>query len=979
MTPEQWEQIGQFYEAAKELEPAERPAFLDRACVGDEALRREVEALLAAEASIGDFIETSALKDAAALLNDEAPESMAGKQLGHYQLLSLVGAGGMGEVYAARDTRLGRKVAVKLLPSSVSRDADLLRRFEQEARAIGMLNHPNVLTMHDIGTYNGAPYIVSELLEGETLREQIKDSRVTTRKAIEFALQIIRGLAAAHERGLAHRDLKPENLFITKDGRVKILDFGLAKLVQNRLTRMDASGLTYPGVRTNPGMVMGTVGYMSPEQVRGEEADHRADIFAFGVILHEMLTGERPFRGDTAVETMNAILKEDAPELPGSVNSQSPGLKRVIHRCLEKSPEQRFQSASDLGFALEALTSSDFSPSLSRLPTVPGEATPALALGHKQGWISTLRWGWLGWLVSGVFLIATILLALAYLGHSAPEARPFRFSISPPNKAARVSDPVVSPDGRHLAYVANAEGKTQIWVRPMDSLAAQPLPDTERAMAPFWSPDGQSLGFFAEGKLKKVAISGGTSLTLADAPENKGGAWGEDEVILYVPHQNAGVHRVSAAGGSVAAVTTLEGSSSHLWPCFLPDGRHFLYLVTGLQGEEAGVYLASLDGREKRRLLTAESNVSYAPSNPTSAAGVGYLLYAMKGALLAQPFDPTARRLVGEPVRLVDRVEVGVAGKGFFSVSENGVLVFSSSSSSPNQQPGWFDRAGKPAGLIGSAGAFINNAELTPDGKRVAVTRFDPQLRTADIWLFDLARGAESNFTPGPASDFFPVWSPDGSRIIWTSIREGLFSFYQKLSNGSGQEELLLSSGRQKHPTSWSSDGRLILYQENDPQTKWDVWLLPLEGDRKPLPFAQTQYNETNGRFSPNSKWIAYTSDESGRNEVYLQDFHTPSPTSHGRSQISSRGGDQPRWRHDGKELFYVSADGKLMAVEVKSGVVFEAGVPRELFDLRSVKAPGGNYIPAGDGKKFLLTTSLEGENVEPFTVVLNWMGELHR
>jgi eukaryotic-like serine/threonine-protein kinase len=403
MTPEQWEQIGQFYEAAKELEPAERPAFLDRACAGDEALRREVEALLAAEASIGDFIETSALKDAAALFNDETPEAMAGKQLGHYQILSLVGAGGMGEVYAARDTRLGRKVAVKLLPSSVSRDADLLRRFEQEARAIGMLNHPNVLTMHDIGTYNGAPYIVSELLEGETLREQIKDSRVTTRKAIEFALQIIRGLAAAHDRGLAHRDLKPENLFITKDGRVKILDFGLAKLVQNRLTRIDASGLTYPGVRTDPGMVMGTVGYMSPEQVRGEEADHRADIFAFGVILHEMLTGERPFRGDTAVETMNAILKEDAPELPGSLNSQSPGLERVIHRCLEKSSEQRFQSASDLGFALEALTSSAFSPSLSRLPTVPGEATPALALGHRQGWIGKLRWGWFGWLVSGVF------------------------------------------------------------------------------------------------------------------------------------------------------------------------------------------------------------------------------------------------------------------------------------------------------------------------------------------------------------------------------------------------------------------------------------------------------------------------------------------------------------------------------------------------------------------------------------------------
>jgi eukaryotic-like serine/threonine-protein kinase len=959
MTPERWEQIGRLYESAKELEPSERAAFLDQACAGDEALRGEVESLLAAEESVGGFITAPALRDAAQLLTGESPEAMVGKQLGHYQILSLIGAGGMGEVYAAKDTRLGRRVAVKLLHASVSSDADRLRRFGQEAKTIGMLNHPNILTIHDVGTHEGAPYIVSELLEGETLREQIKDGAIAPSRAADFALQITRGLAAAHERGLAHRDLKPENLFINRDERIKILDFGLAKLVQPQFSRAGASGPAFPVVRTNPGMVMGTVDYMAPEQLRGEEADHRADIFAFGVIFYEMLAGERPFRGGSSAETISAILKQDAPELPAPSSAPSQGLERVIHRCLQKRPEQRFQSASDLGFALEALTSSALGPSGSRLrSTAP---RPTLPFHLNQGRI--------GWIAAGVFMLAAILLAVAYFRRPAEEANAIRLSILPPEKAARVGDPVIAPNGRRLAFVATTEGKTLIWVRPLGSLAAQPLPGTEGASGPFWSPNGRSIGFFAQGKLKKIALSGEPPVTLGEAPANRGGTWGPDDIILFVPHPNAGVYRVSAAGGSVTAVTAPDGSrqeGSQLWPCFLPDGNHFLYFMTGLQQEEAGIYIASLDGREKKRLLTAGSNALYAPP--------GHLLFVRERVLWAQRFDADESRLAGEPLRLADQIPVQPFGKGFFSVSQNGVLVHGSSGSSADQQAGWFDRAGKPLGLIGSPGAYLNFG-LSPDEGRVALARFDRQTGTPDIWLLDLARGIESRFTFDPAPDLFPFWSPDEGRILWLSIREGLFSLQRKASSGAGQDELLLTSDHQKHPTDWSGDGRFIVYQDNDPKTKWDVWVLPLDGERNPFPFAQTRFNETNGHFSPDSKWITWTSDDSGSNEVYVQAFQNPE----GRRQISTKGGDQPRWRRDGKELFYIAADGKLMAVEVKSGAGFESGAPKALFDLRGIRAIGGNYAVSADARKFLVMTSIEEASAAPFIVVLNWTADLNR
>ena len=763
MTPERWEQIGRLYEAASQLQSGARASFLDHACEDDGELRREVESLLAAEASVGDFIAAPALKDAAQLLTTHAPGELIGKQFGHYQILSFLGAGGMGEVYAARDTRLGRKVAIKLLPAALTRDADRLRRFEQEARAIGMLNHPNILTIHDIGLHEESPYIVSELLEGETLRERIKGGALAIRKAVDFALQIVRGLAAAHERGVVHRDLKPENLFITRDERVKILDFGLAKLAQTPSSIANASTPNSPVPQTEPGKVMGTVGYMSPEQIRGEEADSRSDIFSFGVILFEMFAGERPFRGDTAVETMNAILKTDAPELPAPLNAQSPGVERVIHRCLEKRPEQRFQSASDLGFALEALTATS-----SRQAIATGSATLPLQMFRERA--GQMNWlGRLGWVVAGLALLAAIPFAIAYFRRPPAGAQTVRLSVSPPEKALRMGDPAISPDGRRLAFVAYAENKSLLWVRPMGSLTAQPMPGTEGAASPFWSPNSRAIGFFAQGKLKKIALSGEPPVVLCDVSSNRGGGtWNRDNVILFVPHLNAGVHRVSAAGGTPTPVTTPDAAreeTSHLSPYFLPDGQHFLYLVTGGQQQEAGIYLASLDGREKRRLLTASSGALFAPP--------GYLLFVRDGSLLAQPFDTSGQRVTGEPMRLADQMEGSGFGRGGFTVSGNGVLVHGSRGvSAANQQLGWVDREGKPLGTIGSPGSYLG-AMLSPDETRVAASRPDRQTGTPDIWLSDLARGADLRFTLDPASDFFPIWSPDGNRIAWVSTRDG--------------------------------------------------------------------------------------------------------------------------------------------------------------------------------------------------------------
>jgi serine/threonine protein kinase len=879
----------------------------------------------------------------------------AGTKLGRYEIRSKLGEGGMGEVYCARDEKLNRDVAIKVLPSTLSQDADRLRRFEQEAQAAGALNHPNILAVYDVGMHNNSPYIVSELLEGEELREQLNDGSLPQRKALDFAQQIAQGLAVAHERGITHRDLKPENLFVTNDGRVKILDFGLAKLRPLRNESVSSEIDTRKQI-TDPGTVMGTVGYMSPEQVRGHEADHRSDIFSFGSVLYEMLSGQRAFRRDTMAETMTAILKEEPPELSETNAKISLPLEKIVRRCLEKKPERRFHSAHDLAFAIESLsgttTSSGQTETIATLTTL---STRSRITKH------------LPWIVAGVLFIA-LLAALPFVISSlrrAPVDTPVtRVSVLPPEKST-LGTVTVSPDGRRLAFIAtDATGKRLLWVRPLDSLASHPLAGTDDASYPFWSPDSRFIGFFAGGKLKKIEVTGGPPSTLCNAPNGRGGAWNRDNVIVFAPGVRSGLSKVSAAGGEPSPVTTLDSSrqeNTHRFPQFLPDGRHFLYFARSIQRENSAIYVSSIDQPQAKRIISTDTGVAYAP---------GYLLFTRETALMAQAFDVASLALTGAPFSVAEQVgHRRTNNESYFSVSETGVLVYQSGDAGKSQLV-WFDRSGKQLGAPGPPGEYLFPT-LSPDEKRVAIGRTDPQTSTFDIWLVDLARGIPSRFTFGLASDVYPVWSPDGSRIVFGSNRDGAWSLYQKSSSGAGSEEAILKSSDQTWPSDWSLDGRFILYTHTIPDTQGDLWVIPLFGDRQPIPFFQTKFNERNGVFSPDGKWIAYQSDDSGSYQVWVQSFPAGS-----KWQVSIEGGTWPRFRRDGKELFYLAANGKLIAVEVKantSGLEFSA--PKPLFDTHTTD----RYAVTADGQRFLLTTPVEESTSAPITVILNWTAEAKR
>lgn len=969
MTPERYQRIGQLFDAALERAPEERAAFLKQAGEDDTELRLEVEKLLAHQVESNEFLSRPALDVAAALLAQNQTPSVIGRQLSHYQIRSRLGAGGMGEVYLARDTRLDRAVALKVLPASFASDPDRLRRFGIEAKVTGALNHPNILTVHDIGTASaelgGAPYIVTELLEGEELRAQLTNGAVPVRKAIDYAQQIAAGLAAAHEKGVVHRDLKPENLFVTKDGRVKILDFGLAKLKPLRNTPIGSEVETQKQI-TNPGTVMGTAAYMSPEQVRGEEVDHRSDLFSFGLILFEMLSGRRAFQRETMAETMTAILKDDLPELSETNAQISPQLEKIVRRCLEKQPERRFQTASDLGFALETLSTLS-GPRLER-----SASSPALA----ERTVRSRLFGnvWLAWAVAVVFLVAaTTALAILSFRQTPTEFPAFRLAIVPPGKIAP-DTLALSPDGRRLAFVArDASGKMMLWVRPLDAVEAQPLPGTEQtsiSSPPFWSPDGRSLAFFAGGKLKKIELDGGTPQTICNAVNGRGGTWNRDGVILFQPALDDTLHRVSAAGGATTPLPLMnpfDQISTYRWPQFLPDGRRFLCYHPG--GQASGIYAGSLHSRELKLVLKTNSNAVY--------ASTGHLVFWREGALLAQPFDAAKQELTGEPVPIAEQVSYSSGiFHAAFSIADNGVLAYLSGSFH-NTQLAWFDRSGKQLGIAAPPGEYLRMA-LSRDEQRVAFERNDPQTGTSDIWLAQLARGVVSRLTFHPANEELPIWSPDGNRIAFTSDREGRSDIYQKLASGAGDDELLLKSNTKKLTTSWSADGRFIFYTEEDhPETKADLWFLPLDGDRKPEPYLRLPSNEYDAIISPNGRWVAYLSDETGMLRIHVQSF----PASGGRWQISPGVGRYPQWRQDGKELYYLSGDGKLMAVEVKTDSTFEVGVSKALFDLRTEAGVGSRrpYAVASDGQRFLVNMPVEEASPTPITVVLNWAAEAKR
>lgn len=897
---------------------------------------------------------------------------VTGTRLGAYEILAPLGAGGMGEVYRAHDTRLDRAVAIKVLPAEFAQDSDRLRRFEQEARATSALNHPNILTVYDFGTTppenGGSPYLVMELLEGTELRAQLDEGALPVRHCVDYAQQIVTGLAAAHEKSIVHRDLKPENLFVTKDGRVKILDFGLAKLRPPRNVSAGSDVATAKQY-TSPGTVMGTVAYMSPEQVQGKDLDHRSDLFSFGIILYEMLSGQRVFTGESRVDVMHAILRADPPDLSETNAKISPQLDKLVRRCLEKQPERRFQTASDLGYALEALSVPNSSGS-NRTEAVQAITTTT----NRSGWRDRV------WMITaGLMTLIALALGIAYVRRPALEAEPMRFAITPPEKAKVFDFPTISPDARTLAFVAEVDGKTQLWVRPLSGTTARPLVETRESLSyPFWSPDSQFIAYIEQRKLKKIALAGGTPETLCDTPIGQGGTWNRDGVIL-VGNGQAGIGRVSANGRAITAITNVDsvpGNTFHSAPAFLPDGRHFLYWVGNSDPAKRGIYLTSLEGGESRRLLSVDArNVGVAmnPADPRE----GYLTFVRQGVLLAQAFDFRRNQLVGDPVRIAEQVAGSSSSWGRYSLAANGTVVLLERGFA--EQLAWFDRAGKKLGTMGTNGQY-SVPRLAPDGQRLAVGHRPPQAQREDIHLFDLAGGAGTPFTFDPSNDNHPLWSPDGSRIVWTSWREETPNLFQKAASGAGQDELLLRSGFQKRAFDWSTDGRFILYGEGNPQTSYDLWVLPMAGERKPWVWLNTPAEEYNARFSPDGQWIAYQSNESGRSEIYLQAFVPGAPASGGKRQLSTNGGTNPQWRRDSRELYYTSADGKLMVVEITPGAELKAGTPKELFVPSGYRANADRgYTVTGDGQRFLFVTSAEDASVPPFTVVLNWMAEMKK
>ncbi len=877
----------------------------------------------------------------------------AGTKLGRYEVRSKVGEGGMGAVYRATDEKLHRDVAIKVLPSDLSENTDRLHRFEQEAQAAGSLNHPNILAVYDVGVHENAPYVVSELLEGESFRELLSRGPLSGRKATDYATQIARGLAAAHDKNIIHRDLKPDNLFLTTDERVKILDFGLAKLSQSTGEQTQQTDIATRRVHTDPGTVMGTVGYMSPEQVRALPVDRRSDIFSFGTVLYEMLTGQRAFHRDSAIETLNAILKEEPAEIALSNPNIGPALERVVLHCLEKNPDRRFQSATDIVFALESLTG---------VSSLRSQETLIAAKGIPPARKSRERLIWA--IISSVLLVSLMALAFAYFSRTPTNNRLVRLTLSVPDKGKFASNITLSPDGLMVTFVAtDSSGRDQLWLRSLDSLKATPLAGTEGARTPFWSPDSKHIGYFANRKLIRIQISGGQPQTLCDVTENGGGGtWNRDGVILF--GGSAGLFRVSAQGGTPVQATKEEPQEeAHRWPYFLPDGRHFVFLADAGTTENHNIRLGSLDSQQTQILFRAISRIVY--------ASPGYLLYVNQSALVAVPFDASSLKVTGEPVTIAEQIaDIGDNHDFDFSVSENGALAYQSGSFI--SQFTWFDRTGKKLETAGEP-LGIANISLAPDDGSVAASVLDANGREGDVWIYNFKRSSSARLTFDPGGDGTPLWSPDGTRIVFGTTRRGTgaVDLYEKSASATGDEKLLYQSEAAKFATGWSRDSKYILFENWSPQSKGAIWLLDLTGTPKAEPLVKSSaFDVVQPVFSPDGKFISYTSNESGRNEIYVQRF----PLTSDKWTISSTGGSESTWRKDSKELFFLSEENKLMSAEINSANGFESSIPRQLFDAGGLKRmTGTTYAPAGDGQRFLLCMSTDSDQSSALTIVLNW------
>jgi serine/threonine protein kinase len=860
----------------------------------------------------------------------------AGTKVGTYEIVGPLGKGGMGEVYRARDSRLKREVAVKVLPDAFARDAERVARFQREAEVLATLNHPHIAAIHHLEEFEDCRFLILELVEGETLAERIAKGPIPLDETLTIAKQIAEALEAAHEEGIIHRDLKPANIKLTPRGAVKVLDFGLAKVREGDSPSAVLTNSPTVTVGSTFGTIMGTAAYMSPEQAKGKEADRTSDVWAFGCVLYEMLTGRPMFEGETVNEILAGILKVEPDWLPLPPGTPE-GLRRLLRRCLRKDKQERLQHMGDARIEIAEIQS--------------GTETEIRQMPNPSRTKERLAWGLL---LAIITLVAVIASALAVrLARPVPEMRVD--VVTPPT-----GDPVslsISPDGQKIVFVANSGG-SRLWLRSLDSASARPLMGTDNGSFPFWSPDNRSIGFFADGRLKRIDIDGGSLQTFANTSANAyGGTWNRDGLILFSASPASPILRVSAAGGQPEAVTKIEAPQlGHRFPIFLPDGRHFLYFATAAPIEASGLYIGNLDGSQPRRLLGPITALAYTPS--------GQLLFARQGTLFAQNLDASRMELTGSPSAVAENV-VTVSASAANSIAYR-------TGSGIERQFVWLDRAGKEIEKVGNPDtATPTNPALSPDGRRVAVSRTVGG--NLDIWLLELQRAVVSRFTFDAAGETYPVWSPDGRRIVFTSSRKGVNDLYLKPSTGAGMEEPLLATMLNKQGQDWSPDGRFLLF--GSPPVNPDIWALPMDGDRKPFVVVQTPFSERLGQFSPDGKWIAYESNESGRFEIYVQPFPGPG----GKWQVSTNGGAQPRWRRDGKELFYIGIDERLMAAPIRftsDGQSIEPSSPTPLFATHIGGAVQGTnrqqYVVSPDGQRFLMNTITE-QATSPITVILNW------
>jgi eukaryotic-like serine/threonine-protein kinase len=879
-----------------------------------------------------------------------------GTKFGAYEVVCLLGAGGMGEVYRARDTRLGREVAIKILPKEMSADTVRKQRFEREAKTISSLNHPNICVLHDVGSQDGVEYLVMECVEGETLAKRLERGALPLEQVLKFGAQIADALDKAHRGGVVHRDLKPGNVMLTASG-AKLLDFGLARPVASAAT-LATTTVSAPQQSpvTQEGTLVGTFQYMSPEQVEGKEVDGRSDIFSLGTVLYEMVTGKRAFDGKSQLSVASAILEMEPEPLGMAKPMTPPALDHAVKKCLAKAPDERWQSASDLASELKWV----------------GEG------GNQSGSTASTSVGRFGarlaWAVAAASSLALIVVAIWLLNSKRQEQTmyfpaPMRF----PGR-----DITISPNGHSIAFVAYLESarKNVIWIYELGSPDAKSLPDTEGATYPFWSADGRSLAFFAEGKLKKMDMPGGPVQTLCDAPSGRGGTWNKDGVILFTPEATLGpgrgLYRVPSSGGTPIQVTdpdTRRGEQSHRWPVFLPDGKHFLYMAANFSGQKGvrAIFVGSLDSKEKRFVMEAKANAVY--------AAPGYLLFPSEKALLAQRFDPNHFTLIGEPTPIVMDIKYQpLVRKAEFAVSDNGLLVAQTGSAVALSQPVWFDRKGNAVGAVGKPDMF-QNLFIAPNGRSVALDITDQASENlnSDIWTYDLQRETAKRLTFPPSTQVVPIWSPDSSRLVFASNRGMNFNLYMKISDGSQEEKNIEPENVEQVPNDWSKDGKYILFTHGR-----DLWFLTFP-ELKGNQFLKAPGVLRNGQFSPDGRWVAYASNETGKWEIYVTSF----PAAQGKWQISAGGGEQPRWRGDGKEVFYLSADRKMMAAPVTTGATFDAGVPVALFQATPRQAISTNdqfvYDVSRDGQRFLINTPVKQADTQPMSIILNWTAKLSK